>query len=180
MGAAKTIYSSNYFGQICGKVCPTQVLCEGACVFNEQDILPVEIGALQSYACNEAIHSDYPLANLAKSNNKRIAVVGAGPSGIACACELRNLGYAVFLALMPDLFRLRLYAADSTEQRDRTIQNSKTTLNFGSEINMAGSVDERDEMVTPLRCRGSRRLRCSRSSTRPSSPRHPARSRPSW
>ena len=95
MGAAKTIYSANYFGQICGKVCPTEVLCEGACVYNEQDVLPVEIGALQTFACNKAIRSDYSLANLAISNNKKIAVVGAGPAGIACACELRTLGYEV-------------------------------------------------------------------------------------
>jgi len=95
MGAAKTIYSANYFGQICGKVCPTEVLCEGACVYNEQDVLPVEIGRLQTYACNQAIKSDFPLAELTESNNKKVAVIGAGPSGIACACELRTLGYDV-------------------------------------------------------------------------------------
>lgn len=95
MGAANTIYSANYFGQICGKVCPTEVLCEGACVYNEQDIAPVEIGALQTFACNKAIHSNYPLGRLAKLNNKKIAVIGSGPSGIACACELRKLGYDV-------------------------------------------------------------------------------------
>ncbi|RLD17911.1 MAG: dihydropyrimidine dehydrogenase, partial [Bacteroidetes bacterium] len=97
MGAAKTIYSANYFGQICGKVCPTEVLCEGACVYNEQDVLPVEIGALQTFACNQAIHSDIPLAELPKSNNKKIGVIGAGPAGIACACELRTLGYEVYV-----------------------------------------------------------------------------------
>ena len=41
-GAAKTIYSANYFGNICGKVCPTEVLCEGACVFNHQEVKPIE------------------------------------------------------------------------------------------------------------------------------------------
>jgi dihydropyrimidine dehydrogenase (NAD+) subunit PreT len=95
MGAAKTIYSANYFGQICGKICPTEVLCEGACVLNEQDILPVEIGSLQTYACSKAVRSNFDLADLAKSNNKKIAVIGAGPAGIACACELRTLGYEV-------------------------------------------------------------------------------------
>lgn len=95
LGAAKTIYSTNYFGQICGKVCPTEVLCEGACVFNEQDITPVEIGALQTFACNEAIRSDLTIAKNVESNNKKIAVIGAGPSGIACACELCSMGYEV-------------------------------------------------------------------------------------
>jgi len=50
---------------------------------------------LQTFACNQAIHSDFPLARLAKSNNKKVAVIGSGPSGIACACELRTLGYYV-------------------------------------------------------------------------------------
>ena len=94
-GAARTIYSSNYFGQICGQVCPTEVLCEGACVYNEQDVEPVEIGALQAYACSNAIKNDSNLFAPAPSNGKKVAVIGAGPAGIACACELRLLGYAV-------------------------------------------------------------------------------------
>jgi glutamate synthase (NADPH/NADH) small chain len=94
-GAAKTIYDSNYFGQICGKVCPTEVLCEGACVYNDQDQLPVEIGSLQTYACNHAIQKNAQLFDLAPDNGKKVAVIGAGPSGIACACELRMHGYTV-------------------------------------------------------------------------------------
>ena len=47
IGAAKTIYNSNYFGYACGKVCPTEVLCEGACVYNHTDVKPIEIGRLQ-------------------------------------------------------------------------------------------------------------------------------------
>src|ERR1035437_636182 len=47
IGAAKTIYDANYFGHTCGKVCPTEVLCEGACVYNHQDVKAIEIGRLQ-------------------------------------------------------------------------------------------------------------------------------------
>ena len=94
-GAARTIYSSNYFGQICGKVCPTEVLCEGACVYHEQDLEPVEIGALQTYACNHAIENGSVLFTPAAANGKKVAVIGAGPAGIACACELRLHGYTV-------------------------------------------------------------------------------------
>ena len=54
-GAAKTIYDSNYFGNICGKVCPTSELCEGACVYNHQNVKPIEIGRLQSYATQQAM-----------------------------------------------------------------------------------------------------------------------------
>ncbi|MDX1476681.1 MAG: FAD-dependent oxidoreductase [Saprospiraceae bacterium] len=94
-GAARTIYNSNYFGHICGKVCPTEVLCEGACVYTEQDVEPVEIGALQTYACDHAIRHDIRLYDLPEANGKNVAVIGAGPTGIACACELRLLGYDV-------------------------------------------------------------------------------------
>lgn len=94
-GAARTIYSSNYFGDICGKVCPTEVLCEGACVYNIQDQAPVEIGALQSYACTHAIENGSVLFSPAASNGKKVAIIGAGPAGIACACELRLHGYTV-------------------------------------------------------------------------------------
>src|SRR6187455_2422923 len=54
-GAAHTIYQSNFFGYACGKVCPTEVLCEGACVYNHQDVKPIEIGRLQSFATAKAI-----------------------------------------------------------------------------------------------------------------------------
>ncbi len=94
-GAAKTIYESNFFGHACGKVCPTEVLCEGSCVYNHQDVKPLEIGRLQAHATSAAIATNKKLFDLAPSNGKKVAVIGAGPSGIACACELRLLGYEV-------------------------------------------------------------------------------------
>ncbi|MEK7255457.1 MAG: FAD-dependent oxidoreductase, partial [Bacteroidota bacterium] len=94
-GAAKTIYDANYFGNICGKVCPTEVLCEGACVYNHQNVKPIEIGRLQSYATSNIIEKGKNLFSPALPNGKKIAVVGAGPAGISCACELRILGYEV-------------------------------------------------------------------------------------
>lgn len=95
IGAAKTIYDSNYFGYACGKVCPTEVLCEGACVYNHSDVKPIEIGRLQSYATHKAIISNKQFFKPGEANNKRIAVIGAGPAGISCACELRLAGYEV-------------------------------------------------------------------------------------
>ncbi|NUO02322.1 MAG: NAD(P)-dependent oxidoreductase [Saprospiraceae bacterium] len=94
-GAARTIYSSNYFGNICGKVCPTEVLCEGACVYNHQQVKPIEIGRLQSFATSSVINTQKQLFRPAPDNGKKVAVVGAGPSGISCACELRAHGYEV-------------------------------------------------------------------------------------
>ncbi|MBD2767741.1 FAD-dependent oxidoreductase [Hymenobacter sp. BT664] len=94
-GAARTIYQANYFGNACGKVCPTEVLCEGACVYNLQDVKPIEIGRLQSYATMKVIESGKKLFGPGEPNGKRVAVIGAGPAGISAACELRALGYAV-------------------------------------------------------------------------------------
>lgn len=94
-GAAETIYRSNYLGLSCGNVCPTEVLCEGSCVYNEQDIKPIEIGRLQSFATNAAIKQNKKLFSLLPANGKKVAVIGAGPAGISCSCELRLLGYEV-------------------------------------------------------------------------------------
>lgn len=93
--SASTIYASNYFGNTCGKVCPTEVLCEGACVFNQQNVKPIEIGRLQNFAAHQAIEENKNLFKLDKLNGKKVAIIGAGPSGISCACALRTLGYEV-------------------------------------------------------------------------------------
>lgn len=94
-GAAKTIFDSNWMGNACGKICPTGVLCEGACVYNHQHVKPIDIGRLQNYATDKVIRSGKKLYSAGSENGKKVAVIGAGPAGIACACELRTLGYAV-------------------------------------------------------------------------------------
>jgi dihydropyrimidine dehydrogenase (NAD+) subunit PreT len=95
IGAAKTIYDANYFGYACGKVCPTEVLCEGACVYNIQNVKPIEIGRLQSYATSQAINTNRMFYHPAPPNGKKVAIIGAGPAGISCACELRMYGFYV-------------------------------------------------------------------------------------
>jgi len=94
-GASKTIFDSNWLGNACGIVCPTAVLCEGACVYNHQDVPPIKIGRLQNYATNKTIDAGKVIFKVGKPNGKKIAVIGAGPAGIACACEARTLGYEV-------------------------------------------------------------------------------------
>lgn len=94
-GSAKTIFDTNWLGNACAKVCPTGVLCEGACVFNGQNVKPIEIGRLQNYAADMAIEKKKELFSPGEANGKKVAIIGAGPAGIACACELRVLGYDV-------------------------------------------------------------------------------------
>jgi len=94
-GASKTIFDSNWLGNACGVVCPTGVLCEGACVYNHQDVPPIQIGRLQNYATNKTIDAAKIIFKVGEANGKKIAIIGAGPAGIACACEARILGYDV-------------------------------------------------------------------------------------
>jgi len=94
-GAAKTIYDSNYLGNACGKICPTEVLCEGACVYTDADAKPIEIGRLQNYATEKVIQKKKTLYTPQAPTGRQVAVIGAGPAGLACACELRLAGVAV-------------------------------------------------------------------------------------
>ncbi len=94
-GAAATIFDTNWLGNACGKICPTGVLCEGACVHNHQDVPPIQIGRLQNYATEKAMSQNSLHFTPGEANGKKIALVGAGPASIACACELRILGYHV-------------------------------------------------------------------------------------
>ena len=94
-GAATTILSANILGGTCARVCPTEILCEGACVRNHQDHEPVMIGALQRYATDHLFRSGEQVFARAASTGRRIAVVGAGPAGLSCAHALARLGHAV-------------------------------------------------------------------------------------
>jgi len=94
-GAATTILRENIFGGACARVCPTQVLCEQACVRNHSEDKPVNIGALQRYATDHLFASGARPFTRAAASGKRVAVVGGGPAGLACAHRLAMLGHAV-------------------------------------------------------------------------------------
>lgn len=125
-GAAEAILEANVFGGMCARVCPTEVLCEDACVRHHAEDRPVEIGRLQRHATDaffksiEAVEATEtrgidpptrpaespattggpgraaaPLFTREAATGKRIAVVGAGPAGLACAHRLACLGHEV-------------------------------------------------------------------------------------
>jgi glutamate synthase (NADPH/NADH) small chain len=96
-GAARVILEANVLGASCARVCPTEVLCEGACVHNLDQKRPIEIGRLQRTATDWALERSWLPFGPGKATGKRVAVVGAGPAGLACAAELRRLGDAVVL-----------------------------------------------------------------------------------
>ena len=96
-GAATDILSANILGGSCARVCPTEVLCEGACVRNVDDHKPVQIGALQRYATDWVYRDGARLFSRKPDTGKRIAVVGAGPAGLSCAHALAREGHEVVI-----------------------------------------------------------------------------------
>ncbi len=92
--AAKTIFNQNILGGMCARVCPTETLCEEACVRETAEGKPVKIGLLQRYATDQALGDKHPFTR-AKSSGKKVAVVGAGPAGLACAHRLSMHGHDV-------------------------------------------------------------------------------------
>ncbi|SIN99409.1 NAD(P)-dependent oxidoreductase [Paraburkholderia phenazinium] len=94
-GAALDILSANPLGGMCARVCPTEILCEGACVRNHQDEKPVAIGALQRHATDWAMARGEVLFRRAADTERHVAVVGAGPAGLACAHRLAVAGHRV-------------------------------------------------------------------------------------
>lgn len=94
-GAAHDILKQNIMGAVCARVCPTEVLCEGACVRNDQEHKPVVIGALQRHATDWLFDRQIQLFERGPDSGKRVAVVGGGPAGLSCAHRLSMLGHSV-------------------------------------------------------------------------------------
>ena len=96
-GSARTILEENIMGGMCARVCPTEVLCEEACVRNTHEDKPVEIGLLQRYATDPVFENNTQFFARAESRGKTVAVVGGGPAGLSCAHRLAMLGHDVVL-----------------------------------------------------------------------------------
>ena len=94
-GSAHTIFQSNIMGGGCSRVCPVEKLCEGACVYNLMEEEAIPIARLQRYATEKAIREKWPLFQRKASTGKKIAIVGAGPSGLSCAHVLARSGVDV-------------------------------------------------------------------------------------
>ena len=96
-GSAQTIFRENIMGGMCARVCPTEVLCEEACVRNTHEEKPVEIGLLQRYATDPVIDAHTQLFTRAAPSGRKVAVVGGGPAGLSCAHRLAVLGHEVVI-----------------------------------------------------------------------------------
>ena len=93
--AARIIFAENLLGGTCARVCPVELLCQGACVLLHEGRKPVDVARLQRFASDQALDSGVVLRERAPYNWLRVAVIGAGPAGLSCAGELAALGYDV-------------------------------------------------------------------------------------
>jgi glutamate synthase (NADPH/NADH) small chain len=94
-GSGKTIFDENILGGMCARVCPTETLCEQACVREAAEKKPVRIGALQRYATDHVMQGGGHPYQRAAATGKRVCVVGAGPAGLSCAHRLARYGHDV-------------------------------------------------------------------------------------
>jgi glutamate synthase (NADPH/NADH) small chain len=95
-GSARTVLDANVLGASCARVCPVEVLCEGACVLHGKRQRPIEIGRLQRFAVETFYDAGGRLAlRKREERSQRIACIGAGPASLACAAELRQQGFQV-------------------------------------------------------------------------------------
>ena len=94
-GSARVIFDANPIGATCARVCPVEVLCEGACVEKTLMNKPIEIGRLQRYATDHVFRNGKQLFPKADPNGRSVGIVGSGPAGLSCATYLARLGYDV-------------------------------------------------------------------------------------
>jgi dihydropyrimidine dehydrogenase (NAD+) subunit PreT len=143
-GSAKTILEANILGQSCARVCPTSVLCEGACVLNVEGKKPVEIGKLQRYAVDPVVAKGTQLFCAGAANGCRVALIGGGPASLACGAELRKLGYqAVIFDANPQPGGLDTYGIAAYKMRaNEVLQEIELIKALGVEIRNGVAVGE--------------------------------------
>jgi glutamate synthase (NADPH/NADH) small chain len=95
LGAAETIFEQNILGGMCARVCPTEQLCEEACVREAAEGKPVKIGMLQRFATDVAMKEGVQFFTRGAETGKQVAIIGAGPAGLACAHRLSMHGHTV-------------------------------------------------------------------------------------
>ena len=95
VGSARTIFEANILGGSCARVCPVEVLCEGACVEKTLQKRPVPIGRLQRFATDWVAERKIDVLTAGAPTGRSVGVIGGGPAGLGAAAELRKLGHAV-------------------------------------------------------------------------------------
>ncbi len=157
-GSARVILEANILGESCGRVCPTEVLCEGACVMHEKGEKPIEIGRLQRYAVDFVLDNHIRLFRAGAPNGRHVAAIGSGPASLACAAELAQLGYAVSIFDKNDLagglntYGIAAYktrAADSLREVE-FVRQLGVTIRQGTEVGREVSFAELEKQFDAI------------------------------
>ncbi|MEO6051502.1 MAG: NAD(P)-dependent oxidoreductase [Pyrinomonadaceae bacterium] len=151
-GSARVIFDANPIGATCARVCPVEVLCEGACV--EKTLLkkPIEIGRLQRYATDYAMASDRQIFEKGEANGKSVGIVGSGPAGLSCASYLARLGYDVTvyerreLAGGLDTYAMAEYKMPQKVSLDEAEHIARMGVKFMLNTEITGGGDEAEEL----------------------------------
>jgi dihydropyrimidine dehydrogenase (NAD+) subunit PreT len=153
-GSALRILDANILGASCSRVCPVEVLCEGACVMHRHNKQPIQIGLLQRHAMDAFYASgDLPPMVDAATRSVRVACIGGGPASLACAAELRRRGAEATVIERRQLpgglntygvAEYKLRAADSLREVEM-IQRMGVSFRFGESIDSANALDKLEE-----------------------------------
>ncbi|HEY7192373.1 MAG TPA: FAD-dependent oxidoreductase, partial [Gemmatimonadales bacterium] len=148
-GSARAILDANPFGHSCARACPVEVLCEGACVLNDRDEQPIKIALLQRHATDYVLEQKLKLFKPGAKTGKRVAVVGAGPAGLACARDLRRYGHAVTVfEAKPQPGGLNTYGiAEYKLKADVAQAEVQDILELGVELKTGVTVDSFDSLL---------------------------------
>lgn len=161
LGSAKTILDANPLGASCARVCPTEELCEGACVLNGVS-KPIQIGNLQRYSTDWAIQQKKQLFEPGASNGKTVAIVGSGPAGLAAARDLSRAGFKTTIYEAEKeagglgrygivSFRLPIEIVEwEVEQIKQLGVEIKTSCRVGEDISVKELVDNYDRIVLAI------------------------------
>ncbi|GLO74712.1 dihydropyrimidine dehydrogenase subunit A [Phaeobacter italicus] len=148
--AAKTILEQNILGGMCARVCPTETLCEEACVREAAEGKPVEIGRLQRYATDTLMEKGVHPFSRAEATGNKVAIVGAGPAGLSAAHRLAMLGHDVVVydakSKAGGLNEFGIAAYKSTndfaaKEVDWLLQIGGITMEYGAKLGAELSLD---------------------------------------
>ena len=175
IGSAKVIFEANMLGYTTGRICPVEELCVGACVYNDLNSSPIQIGQLQRYATEKALEIEESTGERlfppnSKKSEKKVALIGAGPASLACAAYLALDGIESVIfekdALPGGLNTTavapyKIQTEDSIEEVNWILRHGvelKTGVEIGKDISLEQLIEEYEAVFIGIGLGTGRRL----------------------